>query len=516
MSEERFELSRVSPHGPKPCAYANSATPTLIFKFYFMDGLKSIFSDQNRTKIFIICGLFLIFFIGLKAPTDPDFGWHLRNGWEILANRSIPHFDPYSFSMSDFPWLCFSWLSDFFVALCQKLFGLFGLSMFFSLITAAAFFLAARAYQSKISYQIIIAMLGIILSVSVMGIRDQMWSILGLAVLIFILVIWRKNPQSKIIWWLPFLFLLWTNLHSAFAIGLGTLLVFFLTELTQKKPLTKTLFFVFILSCLATFINPYGPRIYKEIWITFIDFSGRSQIIEWQPLFYVGLNIFLPTIIFGLSLLAAQFFARKRDFTLITLSILFFIFALLAWRNLPLFFIASSPLAVLTLENYAGKNLLDLIKMPLTILAIFVLTFYVGWHNIKEVWTLDTNPQALAKEANFPYGAVKFLASNHLPLSTDHLFNEYNWGGYLLWQLPNIKVFIDGRMTHWQLPGRHIFAEYQTLQAAKNLAVANSLIKKYDLNLALIRPASPLAFYLSVIGWQKIYEDNLAIILKKS
>ena len=27
MGEERLELSRENPHGPKPCAYANSATP---------------------------------------------------------------------------------------------------------------------------------------------------------------------------------------------------------------------------------------------------------------------------------------------------------------------------------------------------------------------------------------------------------------------------------------------------------------------------------------------------------
>lgn len=480
-----------------------------------MQALKSIFKEKGQTRIFFILGLFLIFLISLQAPTDPDFGWHLRIGQDILANHTISHFDPYSFTMSDFPWISYSWLSDIFVALFQKLFGFFGLSIIFSLITAAAFFLAARAYQTELSYQIIAALLGSILSVSVVGIRDQIWSVLGLAILIFIIFNWRKNPQSRIIWWLPLLFLVWVNLHAAFAIGLGTFLIFFLAELAQKKPLTKTLIFIFGLSCLTTFINPFGPRIYKEIWITFADFSGRSQIIEWRPLFYAGMNIFLPTVFFALFLFGAQFFKKKRDLTLIALSAIFFVFAMLAWRNLPLFFITSSPLAVLTIENFTGKNLLDLIKTPAILLIIFVLAFYAGWHNIKQVWAQDTNPQALAKEANFPYSAVKFLASNNLPLSTNHLFNEYNWGGYILWQIPNQKVFIDGRMVHWKLPDKHIFDDYQILQSAKNLAAVNSLIQKYDLNLALIRSDSPLAFYLSATGWQKIYRDDLTIILKK-
>jgi len=503
-----------------------------------MQALKSILKEKGQTRIFFILGLFLIFFISLQAPTDPDFGWHLKIGQDILANHTISHFDPYSFTMSDFPWISYSWLSDIFVALFQKLFGFFGLSIIFSLITAAAFFLVARAYQTELSYQIIAALLGSILSVSVVGIRDQIWSVLGLAILIFIILRWRNNPHSKIIWWLPLLFVIWTNIHPGFVAGLVLFVIFIIFEsfkykrlspelvegitaqrqnftLRQAQGIKFWLLAIFFLSLAATLLNPYGLRIYEEVWRTLSDFAGRSQIIEWRPLFSAGMDVFLPTVFFALFLFGAQFFAKKHDFTLIALSAIFFVFALLAWRNLPLFFIASSPLAVLTIENFTGKNLLDLIKTPTILLIIFALAFYAGWHNIKQVWVQDTNPQTLAKEANFPYGAVKFLASNHLPLATDHLFNEYNWGGYILWQMPNQKVFIDGRMVHWKLPSKHIFDDYQILQAAKNLNQTNSLIEKYNLNLALIRPDSPLAFYLSAIGWQKIYRDDLTIILKK-
>lgn len=487
-----------------------------------MEALKSIFKEDKRTWIFAILGVFLIFFTSLQAPIDPDFGWHLRIGQDILVKHTISHFDPYSFSMSDFPWISYSWLSDIFVALAHNLFGFFGLSIFFSFIAALAFFLAARAYQAPLPYQIIAALFGSILSVSIVGIRDQMWSVLGLATLIFILLRLRKNFQSRIIWFLPLLFFLWANLHPGFAIGLILFFVFIIATIFSEKAKIsqslsnyKNLYTCFFASIAVTFLNPFGTRIYEEIIRTGTDFYGRSFIIEWQPLLKSPVLVWLPAIIFALLLFGLQTLIKKRDFILIAFSAVFFVFAMLAWRNLPLFFIASSPLAVMTLENITDKNLLDLIKTPAILLIIFALAFYAGWHNIKQVWTQDTNPQALAKQANFPYHAVKFLAYNKLSLNIEHLFNDYNWGGYILWQMPAQKVFIDGRMPHWQLPEKHIFADYQTLQAAKDLAAVNSLIKKYDLNIALIRPDSPLAFYLSMAGWQNIYQDDISIILRK-
>ena len=516
MSEERFELSRVSPHGPKPCAYANSATPTnlylpITYKFYFMNALKSILKRPKSELIFIICALFLIFFIGLKAPSDPDFGWHLRIGQDILKNHAISRYDPYSFTMADFPWVAYTWLADIFVALIEKFFGLFAISLFFAAIGAAAFFVAARAIKTEPIYQLTAALIGAALSVSVVGARIQVFSILGLAILLFILFKWRGNTKSKIIWWLPILFCLWTNIHPAFAVGLALLALFILFELIKGTKYLKSLILVFLSSVAATFINPYTWRIYEEFWRTTSDFAGRAQIAEWQPLLKTPILIFAPVIIFALFIFGFLFFSKKRDLTLIGISAIFFILALLAWRNLPLFLITAIPILILALQNIAGKQLLNLLAAPLVLLALAGIVIFVGWRNTKEVWLADSNQELFAQQAQFPYNAVNFLKSNHLPPAGDHLFNDYNWGGYILWQMPDQKIFIDGEMPHWQLPGKHIFLDYLALQNVKD----PNVIKKYNLNLALIARDSPLASFLKISGWQKIYEDNLAIILKK-
>jgi hypothetical protein len=54
-------------------------------------------------------------------------------------------------------------------------------------------------------------------------------------------------------------------------------------------------------------------------------------------------------------------------------------------------------------------------------------------------------PPAANQEAfreTMPVDAVAFIKQKSPP---GRLFNSYNWGGYLLWELPEYPVFIDGR-----------------------------------------------------------------------
>ena len=42
-----------------------------------------------------------------------------------------------------------------------------------------------------------------------------------------------------------------------------------------------------------------------------------------------------------------------------------------------------------------------------------------------------------------------------------NMFNEYSWGVYLIWKLPEYKTFIDGRMLSWRdESGYSVFEEY--------------------------------------------------------
>ena len=49
-----------------------------------------------------------------------------------------------------------------------------------------------------------------------------------------------------------------------------------------------------------------------------------------------------------------------------------------------------------------------------------------------------------AVENKFPVRAVEYIKANRL---TGPLFNDYTWGGFFIWRLPELPPSIDGRLT---------------------------------------------------------------------
>ncbi len=110
------------------------------------------------------------------------------------------------------------------------------------------------------------------------------------------------------------------------------------------------------------------------------------------------------------------------------------------------------------------------------------------------------------RPGNFPVDAASWLHAN---LPAARLFNEYNWGGYLLYSFaPQRAVYIDGRE---EMYGDPFLGDYiQTLSAQpgwqKTLASAN-------VNAVVIEPTSPLTMALSNDpGWQRIFIGGTAAL----
>ncbi|MBM4123217.1 MAG: hypothetical protein FJ249_11585, partial [Nitrospira sp.] len=72
----------------------------------------------------------LVFFIlnlALQPLVEPDFGWHLRTGLDLLTQGgTMPATDPYSHTMPDWPWVEHAWLMDGLLGLLYKGLGAAG------------------------------------------------------------------------------------------------------------------------------------------------------------------------------------------------------------------------------------------------------------------------------------------------------------------------------------------------------------------------------------------------------
>jgi len=110
-------------------------------------------------------------------------------------------------------------------------------------------------------------------------------------------------------------------------------------------------------------------------------------------------------------------------------------------------------------------------------------------------------------DEHYPTKAVEWIKENQ---PEGRLFNSYNWGGYLLWNLPDYPVFIDGRA---DLYGNEMIDQWRQIVFAE--ANSMELLDQWDINLILLEPTWPIVKQLPSYGWITSYEDKTAIIFQR-
>jgi hypothetical protein len=274
------------------------------------------------------------------------------------------------------------------------------------------------------------------------------------------------------------------------------------------------------LSLAATFLSPSG----FEIWDAVISLGSNTYITSRIPE-YQSANFHLPGTwpFILLLLLTITAFARtpsKTGWTYILLTLTFTGFALYTSRMIPLFAIVIVPVAAraagdwfeadfstsrlaqteknITLINSSSNGS---IWMLLLLLAVF-LVFRAGG-------ALDPGHRGNVFDARFfPVQAVDWL---HEHPQNGPMFNEFDWGGYLLLKLSaRQQIFMDG---HTHIYGEALTREYETVTFLGN--GWQEIMSRYQIKWAIVRAESPIAQALKEEGWMTVYDDDTSTILRK-
>ena len=108
--------------------------------------------------------------------------------------------------------------------------------------------------------------------------------------------------------------------------------------------------------------------------------------------------------------------------------------------------------------------------------------------------------------ANFPVRAVEYLHQHPVP---GPMYNTYGYGGYLIWKLPEQKVFIDGRGDLYEDGGA--FGEY--LQVADLKPAAFMVLRAHGIQSCLLESQEPMATVLAESpDWEKRYSDGVSTL----
>jgi len=117
--------------------------------------------------------------------------------------------------------------------------------------------------------------------------------------------------------------------------------------------------------------------------------------------------------------------------------------------------------------------------------AVLLAAIIIFWGRPVFIKTLaadkDFGTYCQNSEVQLPCRAIEKMKDK-----TGNVFNTYEWGGFLIWQLPNTKVFADGRMPAWQdEQGRYPYAVFLNIIQAQ--PGWDEELKKYGTDYLLIR-----------------------------
>ena len=379
---------------------------------------------------------------------DPDIGWHLRAAQWIVQHHAFPHADPFSRAVAGSPWQAYSWLFELILLRLYTWFGLAGFVVFtaamLTLIAAALWHMLSRLH-ADFSQRILLAAV-VLICLSRMGTpRPWLFTILFFIVEMDILMQSRREGRSRELLWLPPLFAVWANVHIQFIDGLLVL------ALAAAEPLLKrwwksdtrcaparALWITFGACIAATFLNPYGPAIYKVAWQLGSQPGVLNLLQEMSALSFRSTPDYL---LLFLAMTAAGVLFRYRGLPPFE-TLLLAMAAVLSFRSRrDLWIMAIAAGAILAAGIPSRAENQEREKTPswapllsaTTVLAVLAIAAAV-FH--------DTNAHLrslMAKE--LPVEAVQIVKQRHYD---GPLFNNYDWGGYLIWTLGE-PVTIDGR-----------------------------------------------------------------------
>jgi hypothetical protein len=466
----------------------------------------------SRSLLYFLV-LALPLFSALKVLPDPDFWWHLATGRWIHEHHSVPSLEPFSWVAAGRSWVAYSWLFEL---------GLYQLYCYLGSATPTVYvgvFVFLVVYQleawitessSKVSQVPVLLVLGVFSFVEIMTPRPWLISILFFIIEMRILFNAQKLKKPVFLWFLPLLFAFWANIHIQFIYGLLALFLnwIFLVFNKNSRKIYKLKLLTWILaaSFLATFLNPYHYKIYRVILEYATQFEANRVIDELKPADFSHFSVWCLTSLVFWAVYRWGFEKKKLKF--LFTAVLFFIGVCFSFRMVrDVWFGALTSIAFLLdhgkSEWIPMENAQRLFfRRSLGVLMLFI--FIGGVLGLR--WGNEHFEKKVAED--YPVHAVQFLAENHFPAP---LFNPFNWGGYLIWALPQYRVSIDGRTNLYT--DQKFRLEVETWEAWKNwendpdLQRANLILTKKRGNTGLFSVLD-----LSSRHFKKVYEDEISAV----
>lgn len=480
-----------------------------------MDWFSSLEQKRRFTLIAII--LLMVATIAVTSLRDPrtlDGFWHLKMGQDWIENGLSPWQDHYSFTYQgeeiNSPPVVFQvtlyWL--------VKHFGVDGGFKLFKFLSMMLVLVMMLWWLHRIKSPVLVYCLVLPLVVTMLQFRATVrpelisYAFLVLAVILYEKVRSKFSFENMLA--IAVLMLVWNNYHSSifgYIVFMGLFIDLGLNQIKQGAAFSAWLKWSGwgLLIVGLGFVNPSmtHPLIAA---ITFPD-EWKSLIQEYNsPLMYKNVPSLYVLIFIAFVTL---FLCWKQKlygylficvFLLINAATMARLVAPTGLVVLCIFALVATQLDYSRLLETGNRYFR--VAIPLGAVLVFVVPLLNSVINARAFVAQNRETSGL-----FPYAMVEYMKDSG---RAGRIFNEYDMGGFLIYQLaPDSQVYIDGR-TNILYPLEH----YQRQQGA--FASADVLIEeieKYDVQYVITRSTSDKALLVEQTGLMKLDYADLRYFL---
>ncbi len=455
--------------------------------------------------------------------SDGDLARHLRVGQWMLGHGSVLRTDIFSYPMAGRPLVPFEWLSEIAFTLAWRLGGLPGVAIFSGLLIGLIYallarFLLRRGVDPLLAY--LVTMAAAVGGAAHWLARPHLFTLLGTVLLLHLL-----EPRGRArLWPFALLFLFWANLHGGFLYGLGLIGVYLAGSLIEalERPRrsaalarARHLGAALLAGLLASLVTPSGTRLYTHLLGALAQPGVVNNTSEYlSPDFHGSTaRIFLALLL--LTIAAISLAGRRMSWPRLLAVLANLALALMARRNIPLYAATVLPLLALEYDD-AWRRLPEFgvrrvfardearrrsgvwsAAITICMVTLALLHGRIGGRQLL--------PSGFDRR-DFPVDAVARARQAGL---RGRLFNEFLWGGYLIYSWPEQRVFIDGG----SYDDKMVHAYAQILFRTPGWREA---LRRWDVSLVLVPPESALADELEADPeWSSWYRDSTAILLRR-
>jgi len=454
--------------------------------------------------------------------TDGDLPRHLRVGSEILSH-GLFFTDRFSWTMQGKPFVPYEWGSEVLYTLAHRLAGLPGVILLMGVAVAAGYALLYRLLV-KLDMDPLLAMLTSIAAAAAGSFhwlaRPHVFS-LGLVVLLMLMLEGqgtrdegrgRPGLGARLSSLVPclLLFTLWSNLHAGFLFGLALIGFYLIGDLLSRwlplghetePPRIRQRVLILVAALVGTCINPSGPGVivhvasyFRKTWL--VDITNEMQSPDFHAV--IG-RTFLALLLLCLLILARS--ERRPPWQHLIVFLGTTAFALESKRHIALWVLTGFPLMVLHASSWWSSASWKPFARVRNGLAHGAQLAHAGLWSLVPVAVL-----AVAAGRDGSLGHVSVLPDHFDPAAfpvriveraraagmQGRMFNDFVWGGFIIYAWPEQKVFIDGQSDFYGVPLNQLYMSIR--QAAPGW---EQQLDSLRVDMVLMPARTPLAWALN-------------------